>query len=76
MESAGAGRPVVFLGEMDLRRPVKDALQADPGLGPGQRRSGAGVDPPAEGQVVPAFSRPGSNFAGSRTVGDRDWPPH
>ena len=42
-EAAVAGRAVVLLGEPDVAHPVEDALEADPALGPRQRRARAGV---------------------------------
>src|SRR6478672_8904849 len=48
----GARRTVLGLGDRDVRHAVEEALDADAGLGAGQRCAGAGVDAVAEGEML------------------------
>ncbi len=50
---AAAGGTVRGFGDPDVGRAVEQALEAHPRLGPGQRGSGAGVDPVPERDVLP-----------------------
>ena len=46
------GRTVGRLGDPDVAHASEEPLDADTGLRPGQRSSGAGVRPPSEGEVL------------------------
>src|ERR1700722_4502413 len=47
-----SGGTVLRFRDPDVGRPVKGALEGDPGLGPGQGSPGTGVDAVAEGHVL------------------------
>ena len=55
--AAVAGRAVLLLGDPDVGGAVEQPLEADPRLGPGQRRAGAGVDAAAEREVLAGVRR-------------------
>ena len=72
--AAGAGRAVLGLGDPDVGRAVEEALEADPRLGAGERRAGAGVDAVPERDVLAGVGAVDVELGRARRTGaGRGW---
>ena len=63
--AARIGGAVLGLGDRDVAHPVEDAFDADPALGPGERRARAGVDAVAERDVLAGVDAVGVELVGA-----------